>query len=330
MRANLLKSEINNNRKSSRIKSRFPVVVECSAGDKHTAQTIDISSQGLLLEFTNGSDVDSKKEKGFDYNILQGSTLNVTLNSPFFTPNQASKAISYKVVWQNSLPDGKQRIGLEILEDTSGEGGSFTVIDPYAYVITQELEEGFLKILEQINLELSNIQSKVIVLTGAALDSGTSTLSWWLASCLSRLADIKVLFVDGNLRPKISMDSDENNRGLLELLLGQQNLSDTIIEMGNSSPNLLNAGGQHGFLGNEVTEAQVESTLKLLREEYKYVIIDTLPVNSSPMTAMLAKHADGSFLVLEAGINDQKIAQDAVERLRQVESKIIGVVLNKS
>ena len=329
MRVKLGTKEQDDNRTSTRIKSRFPVMVIAPSGELYDAKTVDLSEQGLLLEFMHRPQNEQKILTPVEDTIKKGSVISVKLNSPFLAPEQSGNKISYRVIREIKLPNGRYRIALEILSNGIEGNNNFNIINPDEYVIPSAMEAEFLKILEQMNLQLPEQRSRVIVLSGVDANVGTSTISWWLASCISRLINTRVLYVDANLRPAISLNSEEASRGLLEVLLEQQTLDETVIDMGPLSPMLLNSGGEDGFLGNEITESQVAARLKEMRDKYRYIFIDSLPVNSSPLTAMLAKQADGTFLVLDSGETERKMAQMATERLRQSGAKIIGVIINK-
>jgi len=329
MRVNIGKKRRDDNRSSPRIKSKFPVTVVCPSDEKYDAQTVDLSQQGLLLEFSRDIQSVEKQDYVIEKDIQKGAIVAVILNSPFLTPGKSESQIGYRVHRIEKISGERFHMALQIESKSGDTLPGFNVINPEHYVISPEMETEYLSILEQMNLQLPEQHSRVIIFTGPEHRVGTSTLSWWLASCISRMSGVNVLYVDANLRPKINSESEEATTGLLEVLLKKQALMDSVIEMGHSSPRLLNSGGENGFLGNEVTETQVETALIEMREHFQYTFIDSLPINLSPLTSMLAKHADGNFLVLESGESDRKVAQAATERLKMTGSKIIGVILNK-
>jgi len=329
MKVNFGKKEHGGYRSSQRIKSKFPVTVVCSNGKQYDARTVDLSEQGLLLEFSRDNQKDDKQDYAIEQHIQKDSIVFVTLNSPFMTPENSESRLGYQVRRLEKITDDYFQVALEIDNQSVNAKVGFNIINPEDYVISPEIETEFFSILEQMNLQLPEQNSRVIILTGVEHKVGTSILSWWLACCLSRMSDVNVLYVDGNLRPKINSDSSQNTNGLLEVLLKKKGLLDSIINMGNSSPSILNSGGESGFLGNEITETQVKSVLNDMRNHFQYTFIDSLPINSSPLTSMMSKYADGNFLVLESGESDRLAAQMATERLKTTGSKIIGAILNK-
>ena len=59
-------------------------------------------------------------------------------------------------------------------------------------------------------------------------------------------------------------------------------------------------------------------------------MLDTLPVNSSPFTLMLAREADGTLLVIESEKTKRDVAKDAIALLNQVGCNVLGAVLNRA
>ena len=315
----------NENRRYPRVKSRFPVcILLAGSKDVIAAQTIDISSNGLLLELAS-DDAATFLICGDD---RSQQTLQVRLVSPFMLPDMSKRVsdISFRVVRSTVTASGCVRIGLQ---NNALEGDDFALIDPRAYMIPHDLETQFLRIIEHLNVELPNKMSRVLVLTSAAAGAGVSTLAWWLSGCLARMPNNPTLYMDGNLRPRLMTQPEDPVRGLLEVLLEREGFEDVVVRLGFGAPDILNTGGEEGFLGSEVTEQAVRHLLARLRTDYRHIIIDALPSTISPLTLAFAKQADGIFVVIESGVTDRDIAANTVEHLHQSEVKVLGVILNK-
>jgi non-specific protein-tyrosine kinase len=69
--------------------------------------------------------------------------------------------------------------------------------------------------------------------------------------------------------------------------------------------------------------------IQSLREEANIVVIDSPPLTAASDAAVVAPQIDGVILVIKPGETKQMDAKRAVEQLRHVGAKIIGVVLNE-
>ncbi len=68
--------------------------------------------------------------------------------------------------------------------------------------------------------------------------------------------------------------------------------------------------------------------LEELKKEYRYILIDTPPVNLLADALLLASHASGTVMVARQGITDHKSMQEALEKLNFSGAKVLGFVLN--
>lgn len=79
------------------------------------------------------------------------------------------------------------------------------------------------------------------------------------------------------------------------------------------------------LLGNN----RFETLIAAVRNTFEYIIIDTPPIGSVVDAAVIAKHCDGSILVLAEDKASRMEARRAVEQMRTANPNILGVVLNK-
>jgi len=69
--------------------------------------------------------------------------------------------------------------------------------------------------------------------------------------------------------------------------------------------------------------------IRVLREVYDYIIIDTPPLGAVIDSAVSARMSDGAILVVEVNMINYHFAQDVKEQLERSGCKIIGAVMNK-
>ena len=190
------------------------------------------------------------------------------------------------------------------------------------------LEKYFFKILELINLRLPSEHRKVISITAAQEKAGTSTFSRWLAIRLARIKGNKVLYVDGNIQ-KMGSQKNITSENLLGVLHGRSSIKSAVVTSGSGAPDIMNSGSLGVHIAGELSESTINTIYDQMREQYDYVIVDTLPVDESPFGILLSKSADGTFFVIESRKTDKVVAKRALDILSGVGCNVIGVLLNK-
>jgi len=173
--------------------------------------------------------------------------------------------------------------------------------------------------------------SKVIILTSAVPNEGKTTVSANLAVAMSQMGE-KVLLVDGDLRK-----SDLHKYFDLSFDLG---LSDVIIDPTNL-PRAIKSSAQYPHLDIIAGGTKAPSPLELLGSEqmktfiaqmkgkYDRVIIDSPPLLAFSDPLVLSSLADGVIMVVWGGETSRTIIQKAIQLLKGIDTRIIGVVLNK-
>jgi len=88
-----------------------------------------------------------------------------------------------------------------------------------------------------------------------------------------------------------------------------------------------------GYVQPNPTELLGSTTLReilgALRTHYDWVLIDTPPVLAMADTAVLSPLADGVVLVVAAETSSRPAVQRAIDQLRSVNGRMLGVILNK-
>jgi non-specific protein-tyrosine kinase len=183
------------------------------------------------------------------------------------------------------------------------------------------------------NLQFASVGHPVRVLqiTSPGPTEGKSTSAANLAVALAQ-AGRRVIAVDGDLhRPRLHrIFKLPNNIGLttgllqempdLELLLQPSSVPGLrVLTSGPLPPNPAE------LLGSE----QAKGLLKLLAAQSDIVIVDSPPVLILSDAAVVASQVDGVLLVVEAGKTRRQAAHRAVEALRGVNARLLGLVLNR-
>ena len=63
---------------------------------------------------------------------------------------------------------------------------------------------------------------------------------------------------------------------------------------------------------------------------FPFILIDTPPLGSVADALNIARHCDGSVLVVRSGSTPRKMVENSVQLLRRTESPLLGIVLNRA
>ncbi|GMW01036.1 MAG: hypothetical protein AMXMBFR84_21730 [Candidatus Hydrogenedentota bacterium] len=82
-------------------------------------------------------------------------------------------------------------------------------------------------------------------------------------------------------------------------------------------------------LAGIVTSPLFRPVLRALRSEYDLIVIDTQPFSEGVDAVLVSEVADGSVLVVDAGVTRWQVIRKAVEQIESQNGTLLGVVLNK-
>ena len=189
--------------------------------------------------------------------------------------------------------------------------------------------EAFRTIKTNIKYALSNKNKKVILITSSQLEEGKSTISSNLALSLSQDSK-KVILVDCELRrPTLHKHFRVSGMdGLTEAIIGEESIDKVktrvneyldIIPSGHVPPNPVELLSSDGM----------DKIIKVLREEYDYVIIDTNPIGLVSDAQILSAKSDGVILVLRNKKTKKDELYNSKKLVEQVGGNLIGMILNR-
>jgi Mrp family chromosome partitioning ATPase len=70
--------------------------------------------------------------------------------------------------------------------------------------------------------------------------------------------------------------------------------------------------------------------LKLLKNKFDVVIVDSSPVIPASDVLLLSPQVDGVVFVVQVGASSRTIVKDAVQQLRNAKANVLGVLLNQA
>jgi polysaccharide biosynthesis transport protein len=171
---------------------------------------------------------------------------------------------------------------------------------------------------------------RILIISSANPSEGKTTTVANIAASLA-INGSRVLAVDADLRrPTMHQHFGlAKSPGLSDLIVGKCKPSDVIQKTQFGGLQVLPCG----YVPPNPTELLGSATLReilgALRTHYDWVLIDTPPVLAMADTAVLSPLADGVVLVVAAETSSRPAVQRAVDQLRSVNSRMVGVILNK-
>ena len=186
------------------------------------------------------------------------------------------------------------------------------------------------------NLRFSALGGKRtrVLVTSAEGSEGKSTLVANLAMVLAESGQ-RVVVVSGDLRkPSIEsfFDINATSSGLTRVLLGDESLDDAItsvVSPSGHSVTVLPAGPLPQNPAEIVGSAAMGALLDRLESAgVDFILIDSPPLLPVADSLALSQFANGAIVVALVGETPRNHLRETLERLRQVNTPIIGVVLN--
>ena len=119
-------------------------------------------------------------------------------------------------------------------------------------------------------------------------------------------------------------------KGLSEVLTKQENISDCLIKIENSTLMMLLAGTVPPNPVELLNGKSFDSLIAATRSNFDYVIIDTPPLGIIVDAAVVADKCDGCVLVIGDKKNTIKREKEVISMIRKTDCKILGAVRNYS
>lgn len=197
--------------------------------------------------------------------------------------------------------------------------------------LTYAMEEALNRL--RVNVRFTGEDTKKIMITSTFPGEGKSSVSIDLWKMLAEVGCPTVL-VDLDMRKSMleqryGLKGVEKNNDIGSYLTGTSEYEDVVyatnIDNGYCVPCINNIEGPSVILENK----RLKQLLERLSEEYRYVIIDTPPLDSVADGSIVAPLCDGAILVVESGETPRKYVQESVAQIEQTGCKLLGMVLNK-
>lgn len=180
------------------------------------------------------------------------------------------------------------------------------------------------------NIEYSSFDDeyRVIVVTSSVPGEGKSTTAGNLAIALAQSGN-SVLLVDCDMRkPSIHKKFKISNAaGTAELLL-RKKCFEEVANKHNENLTIITAGKIPPNPSEMLASRAMTAFIKEMKNEFKYIILDTPPLQAVTDAQVLSTKADGVLLIVRAGSAKREMVFNSVDLIKKVQGKVIGTVLN--
>jgi Mrp family chromosome partitioning ATPase len=184
---------------------------------------------------------------------------------------------------------------------------------------------------KQIEVALGETTTtRVVAFTGAVGGDGISTVLAQYAEMVARRGD-RVLLVDGNPRhPSLHHQFQVPDApGIAEYVAGTAPRDAIVHRTGFANLDLVPLGRCSDRSEAERVSEALGEVQAAFAQSYDYVLIDVDYVGSPFSSSQSVGGADGVVMVLRAGRTNRQVAGRALETLRQIGGRVLGVVLNR-
>ena len=189
--------------------------------------------------------------------------------------------------------------------------------------------EAYRSLRTSLVLSASGAQPKSILMTSPFPGEGKTTTAVNMGVVFSQTGD-PTLLIDLDMRkPMLAKHFGINgNGGMSTFLSGNSDLASDITRTSVANLFVLPAGpvppNPAELLGSE----PMVKGLELLKEHFKYIVIDSPPVLSVTDPLILSAIVDGVVLVVEGGKTPRDAVRRASDQIRGVGGKILGALIN--
>lgn len=233
-----------------------------------------------------------------------------------------------------SIEEAEQGLGLPVLMTVPhlrfGRGVSWPLIEEgnagSPSHLLRSIEEPIRGLRSDLQIWSGQQMSSFFLMTSCGLQEGKSMIISNLAVSLAA-NNKRVLLIDANLRsPSLHEIFDlSNERGLTSTLTEGippwlQSDKRGVSVLASGPP----VNDPAALLGSD----RMVQLLKVLNNDFDFILIDSPPLLTCPDPALLASTACGTIIVLSAGQTLVQDGQRAKKILEQAHARILGIVLN--
>lgn len=170
---------------------------------------------------------------------------------------------------------------------------------------------------------------QVVLVSSSGIAEGKSTTCANLATVLAQ-AENNTLLMDCDFRrPTLHrIFGMRNFRGSVNVLAGESGLQEALQKTSVPNLSLLTVGSVPPNPAELLGSRRFADLMQQVRQQFDYVILDAPPVPVVSDAAILATHADGTLLVIDAQRTRKASLREAMHSLETVGAGVLGTIMN--
>jgi len=182
------------------------------------------------------------------------------------------------------------------------------------------------------NLQFAGVETPVhtLLVTSPSPSDGKTTIVANLASVIAQ-SGRNVVIVDADLRrPNIHKMFQLSNRvGLTDQFIRTQDrFNGSLKSTEVANLHAITSGNLPPNPSELLSSGRMSDILKVLRNQFNTVIVDSPPALLVTDAMVLAQHVDGVLLVVKPSVTKWAALRQAIEQLQRVKANLLGVVVN--
>jgi polysaccharide biosynthesis transport protein len=244
-----------------------------------------------------------------------------------------AKLPSLAVVPSFASLDGGKRSKMSKLLNSASQNGKDMNVELVSYSMPQsQVSEAFRSLRTSLLLSQAGHPPQVILVSSALPREGKTTAAVNLAVTLAQLGD-RTLLIDADLRkPGVTRAlslPEGKYAGLSSYLAGVSSM-DMVTVPHPVIPNLcvLPTGPIPPNPADLLSSSRMHQGISELRNEYKFIVVDSPPVMAATDAVILSVLVDGVLLVVRSGETPKEAFMRTRDLLTGVKCRMLGVLLN--
>ncbi len=188
--------------------------------------------------------------------------------------------------------------------------------------------EAYRRIRNYPSMDNGSVRS--LLITSPGPNEGKSTTAVNLGISIARERK-RVVLVDMDLR-RASLHAYfnlPNHIGMTDILQGETSVDEAVQATAVEGLNIISSGQAFPDAGVLIESGQVGPLISELTTQFDMVIIDSAPVLVKSDALVLAKHVDGSIIVIESEKTTRQAARELTDILAEADIKPLGFILNR-
>ena len=199
--------------------------------------------------------------------------------------------------------------------------------------VGSELAEYYAALLRitQAQQAEQGLASYAVGITSCGRGEGVSTIAVNLAIAAARGGHRRALLVDANAKNAAiaKLIGIKASPGLADVLSGSSLLGDCVQSTTVEGMSVLPAGSPGKQLGSDFELADVADLIDELKSEFGLIVFDLPQAEELSECYAFAQVLNGTFLVIEAGRVDARIARRVTQRFAHCQATLLGAIYNK-